>query len=225
MTVRAAWLIVAIIAATLAGCGQAAGTFSPQGPCLADGRAAGAYPDLEALLPRVIGDRSSTIDSGRNCSDSALGTLVTHGVHDVEFAGATLDEGAGNGTVVALFKAGPDQPRLQSAWMQEFYTAGAVKGSKTDNTRTSHPVMDGAGEVFRLDTLNDLSQQTVVVLDGSDLIRIVIVATAVGPDASKAEHDKRVEAAVAAAAAIVEPSQSHAPCGCATPPAASTPAS
>jgi hypothetical protein len=196
---------LAAFAATLAACGQAASTFSPDGACVADGRAAAAYPDLEALVPRDIGGKATTVDSGRNCSDKALGALVGHDIHEVRFAGATLDEGGGDGTVVATFEAGPGQPGLTADEIAEFYTSGAVGSSKTDNTTTTHPSMGDAGVVFRLDTLNDLSQQTVVVLPGETQVRVVIVATAVGPDASKAEHDSRVEAAVAAAASMPAP--------------------
>lgn len=192
---------VVLAAAVLVGCGPAAGTFSPAGACVTDGRGAGAYPDLEALVPQAIGGKAATVDSGRNCSDKALGTLTSHEVHEVRFAGATVDEGQGNGTVVAIFEAADGQPSLSSDWIDEFYLAGALQSGKTDNTTTTHPTMGAAGEVYRIDTLNDLSQQTVVVLPGSARIRVVIVATAVGPDASRAEHDRRVETAVAAAAA------------------------
>jgi hypothetical protein len=198
-------LLLAVLAATLGSCGQAAGTFAPDGACVADGRAAAAYPDLEALVPRDIGGKATTVDSGRNCSDKALGTLVAHDIREVRYAGATLDEGGGDGTVVAIFEAGPGQPSLTAEEIAEFYTSGAVGSSKTGNTITTRPTMGDAGVVFRLDTLNDLSQQTVVVLPGETQVRVVIVATSVGPDASKAAHDARVEAAVAAAAGIPAP--------------------
>jgi hypothetical protein len=199
---------VAVVAAALVACGQAAGTFSPLGACAVDGRAAGAYPQLEALVPHQIGGRPATVDSGRNCSDAALGTLTSDGVHEVRFAGATVDEGQGNGTVVAVFEAAEGQPALTADWIDQFYLAGALQSGKTDNTTTTHPTMGDAGVVFRLDTLNDLSQQTVVVLPDTVRVRVVIVATAVGPDASKAAHDKRVETAVAAAAAMPVPGAS-----------------
>lgn len=190
-----------LVVAMLASCGQAASSFSPDGPCSVDGRAAGAYPALEALVPREIDGRAATVDSGRNCSDKALGTLTSHQVHELRFAGATVDEGQGNGTVVAALEAAPGQPSLSGDWVDELYLSGAVQSGKTDNTTTTHPTMGSAGTVFRLDTLNDLSQQTVVVLPGSGQVRVVIVATAVGPAASRAEHDRRVDVAVAAAAA------------------------
>ena len=132
---------VVLAAAVLVGCGPAAGTFSPAGACVTDGRGAGAYPDLEALVPQAIGGKAATVDSGRNCSDKALGTLTSHEVHEVRFAGATVDEGQGNGTVVAIFEAADGQPSLSSDWIDEFYLAGALQSGKTDNTTTTHPTM------------------------------------------------------------------------------------
>jgi hypothetical protein len=186
-------------------CGAFGPTFSTSGPCLADGRASGAYPDLEARLPRLIGGRpATTIDSGRNCSDAALGTLVGHGVHEVRFAGATWDEGGGNGVSIAIL-ALPDGP-LPVAWAEEFYQAGAVAGKNTSNVETSRPTYPGAGPVFRLDTLNNLSFQTVLVWPDGPLARVVIVATQVGPTASRTVHDARVVEAVGAAALVEQAS-------------------
>ncbi len=217
-------LTTVLILVALPGCGQAAGTFSPVGACTLDGRAAGAYPELEALVPHEVGGKPATVDSGRNCSVQALGTLTSADVHEVHFAGATVDEGQGNGTVVAVFEAADGEPPLMADWIDQFYLAGALQSGKTDNTTTTHPTMGAAGVVFRLDTLNDLSQQTVVVLPDAGRVRVVIVATAVGPDASKAEHDRRVETAVAAAAAMTLPIETGSPCGCTTAPAPSQPA-
>ncbi|HEX5451709.1 MAG TPA: hypothetical protein VFW86_04905, partial [Candidatus Limnocylindrales bacterium] len=68
------------------------------------------------------------------------------------------------------------------------------------NIETSHPTYPGAGTVYRLDTLNDLSFQTVVAWQDVDLVRVVIVATEVDPSASRTVHDARVAEAVGAAA-------------------------
>jgi hypothetical protein len=191
---------VALLVAAVAACGQSASSFSPTGPCTVDGRAAASYLELEALVPRdIAGEPADTIDSGRNCSDRALGTLRTRGITEVRFAGATWDQGDGDGTVVAVFETPAGQPPLEASWIEEFYQAGAVTSSKTDNTRVTRPSIGAAGTVYRLDTLNDLSQQTVVVLPGTPQVRVVIVATRVDPNASRADHDARVEAAVAAA--------------------------
>jgi hypothetical protein len=191
----------AILAVTLAACGQAAGTFSPVGPCLADGRAPGTYPDLEAEVPRSLDGRPATsIDSGRKCSDSALGSLTSHGVTDLRFAGATWSGGSDAGTSIAVLAL--PTGTLPVAWAEEFYGFGAVTGNKTGNIATSRPSFDLVGETFRIDALNDLSFQSVVVWQDGPLVRVVIVATSVDPGASMAAHNAQIAAAVAAAAAV-----------------------
>ena len=182
----------------VAACGLLGPTFSPTGDCLADGRAPGAYPDLEARVPKAISGRpATTVDSGRNCSSDALGSLVDHGVKELRFAGATWDEGNGNGVSIAILSL-PDQD-LPVAWVDDFYQLGAENAKHTGNIETSRPTYPGIGSVFRLDTLNDLSFQTVVIWPDGGLARVVIVATQVSPSASRSVHDARVGEAVGAA--------------------------
>jgi hypothetical protein len=204
-------LVVATLAAMVLGCGAPAGSFSPNGPCVTDGRAPGAYPELEAKLPPTLGGIGpangngsatadlypTTVDSGRNCTEKVLGSLWSHDVRELRFAGATWDAGGGDGTVSALFTTPSGQPSLEAAWMEEFYKSGAQATSKTENIVITRPTIDPAGEVFRLDTLNDLSLQTVVVWPADDGIRVVIVATRVTPDASRQAHNTWVAIAVA----------------------------
>jgi len=197
--------VVAAVAPLLLAACAFGPSFSTSGPCLADGRAPGAYHDLEARIPRTIANRPATsVDSGRNCSDAALGTFVDHGVHEVRFAGATWDEGGGNGVSVAVLSL-PDRA-LPVAWAEEFYQSGAEGGKHTGNIETSRPTYPEAGSTFRLDTLNDLSFQTVVVWADGPIARVVIVATQVGPTASRSVHDARVAEAVGAAILVDEPS-------------------
>jgi hypothetical protein len=193
------------LAAVLAACGVSGATFSTAGPCLADGRAAGAYPDLEALVPtKLAGTAATSTDSGRNCSDRALGTLTAHNVHDLRFAGSTWDLGGGSGTSIAVLAL--PSGALPLEWAEEFYTAGALNGSKTDNVKTSHPTFPGVAEAFRVDALNDLSQQAIVLWQLGDRIGVVIVASHVDPTASMATHEARVLEAVAAAVGVVSAS-------------------
>ena len=189
-----ACLLVAIAAAACAG---AVATFDPGGPCLADGRAAGAYPDLEARLPVTLdGSAPTTVDSGRHCSDSALGSLVAHDLDEVRFAGATWDLGGGTGVSSVVF--GLADGDLPAAWIAEFYEIGARTAKRTENIESSRPAFPGLGETWRLDTLNDLSLQTVVTWGDGGLVRAVLVASAVGPGASRAAHDELVIRAVEA---------------------------
>lgn len=190
-----------ILLAGVAACGQAGATFSTDGPCLADGRAPGTYPMLEARVPHSLGGEAATkVDSGRNCSETALGALATHGVTDLRFAGATWARGNDAGTSIAVL--GLPGGTLPVAWAEEFYGFGAVTGKKTDNIQTSRPSFDTVGETFRIDALNDLSLQSVLLWQDGPLVRVVIVATAVDPGASMAAHDAEIAAAVAAAAAV-----------------------
>jgi len=190
------------VANLVAGCGSAGASFSTSGPCLADGRAPGAYPALEAIVPTSLGGKAPTrLDSGRNCSDTALGSLVAHGVHELLFAGATWDAGAGAGTSIAVL--GLQSDALPVAWVEEFYESGARTASKTDNVTTSRPAFTGVGATFRVDALNDLSYQSIVVWPDGPHVRVVIVASEVSPSASMADHNAQVVAAMATAATFV----------------------
>jgi hypothetical protein len=203
-------LLAIVVAVSLAACAGAA-TFAPDGPCAVDGRAKGAYPDLEKLLPLSLdGAAPNTLDSGRTCSDPALGTLVSHGVHEMRSAGATWDEGGGKATTIAVLSLpGREMP---VAWAEEFYEVGARTAKKTEQITTSRPTIAGR-TVFRLDTLNDLSFQTVAVWHDGIVARVALVATPVNLSASRAMHDARVEAAIGAAASAPPAPASPAPSG------------
>ena len=142
------------------------------------------------------------LDSGANCTPGALGSYSAHGIGELRFAGATWDYGNGDATVTAILATASDQPKLQTAWVEEFYTIGAINGRHTGEVKQSRPTMAGAGPVFRLETLNDLSLQTVVIWPAGPYTRVVIVATTVDPNASREDHDQRVAIAVEVAASM-----------------------
>lgn len=195
---RVLGLAIALVA-LIAGCGSASVSFATSGACLSDGRAPGAYPELEALVPTTLaGKPPTTLDSGRNCSDKALGSLITHSVTELHFGGATWDGGGGAGTSIAVLALPAGS--LPIAWVEEFYEAGARTASKTDNVTTSRPTFAGVGAAFRVDALNDLSFQSIVVWPDGPGVRVVIVASPVSPSASLAAHDAQVAAAMATAA-------------------------
>jgi hypothetical protein len=180
--------------------GSCAASPTPAAGACVDARAPGANPSLENLLPSRLADAPpTTVDSGANCSADALTTLRAHGVTELDFAGATWDAGNGVATSVAVL-ALPAAAPLPVAWVEEFYEVGARSGKKTDNVSVSRPAIPSVGAVYRLDALNDLSFQSVVVWPDGPVVRVVIVASPVNPSASRAEHDSRVEAAVQAAA-------------------------
>ena len=184
-----------------AACGGSVASFSPTGTCGADGKVPGAYPALEARLPKDFsGQPPTTVDSGRHCSTEALGSLITHHAAGIEFAGATWDLGGGTGVTSALFSLpGADLP---ADWIAEFYEIGARTAKRTGNITTSRPVFDGTGATWRLDTLNDLSLQSVVTWQEGAIVRVVLVATTVSPSASRSAHDDLVTKAVVATVAV-----------------------
>ncbi len=202
-------LLVAL-ATLLAACTPDQLAANPLGPCGDDARAAGGYPELEALVPRQLGAEARApdrVDSGRNCSDATLGTLKSHGVTELRFAGATWN-GTGSsseGTVIAVLATPSWVPALEAAWVAEFYEAGARAGKKTDNIEVKRRDVDGVGEVFWLDVLNDLSFQSVVTWQAEGRTNVVIVATDVAPLKDRAAHNATVAEAVRAAAMPAAP--------------------
>jgi hypothetical protein len=147
------------MAVILAACSTtAAASFNPTGPCAVDGRVAGAYPDLEALIPKALGAKSpSTLDSGRNCSATNLGTLATHGLTEVRFAGGVWPDGSQAALTLAVFQA----PGLQSDWIGEWYEASARAARQTGNIKISKPTVGGR-PANRMDLVNGESTQTVI---------------------------------------------------------------
>ena len=91
---------------------------------------------------------------------------------------------------------------LPADWISEFYDIGARTAKRTENIETSSPVVPGAGRVFRLDTLNDLSLQTVLVWQDGPVVRVVLVGTPVSPSATRTAHDDLVDRAAAATVAV-----------------------
>ena len=185
----------------VAACGAPEPSFPATSSCPEQPRAAGTIPDLERLVPADLDGRAAdTVDSGWNCLPSTLGSYATHGVTRLEFGGATWDDGNGNGSVAAIFRSVSGDPALQAGWVEEFYEDGARASTKTENIEITHPSLPGAGAVYRLETLNDLSLQTIVIWPGDAGVHVVLVATTVDPGASRDAHNARVSQVVEAAA-------------------------
>jgi hypothetical protein len=193
-------ILAALLLVGLGACTGAAPSFDPAGPCVVDGRpvdgrAAGAYPELEALVPaRFDGRGPDRLDSGRNCSERNMGTMLARGIRELRFAGGLWEVGQRSGVSLAVFQA----DGLTAPIMFEFYETGARTAPKTDAIETADVSVGGiAGR--RLDTLNDESYQTVVVWAGTDgLVRVVLVGSDVRETQTRAVHDARIEAALAA---------------------------
>ncbi|OGO55993.1 MAG: hypothetical protein A2V85_04250 [Chloroflexi bacterium RBG_16_72_14] len=190
----AAVLLVAVLGAAVADCGGSSIpviSFDPASACTTDGRMAGAYPDLEAVLPTsYLAEAPDSVDSGRNCTPEALGTLAAAAIDEVRFAGATWDLGGGTALTVAAFEADGLTPAL----MIEFYETTARANRKTEKLVSSQArVGDRAGR--RLDVLqSDGTGQTIVAWpSGVDGRVSVLLAADLG--------DTRVLAALEAFAA------------------------
>lgn len=148
--------------------------FDPSAPCTTDGRRAGAYPELEAVLPPALeGVAPSTVDSGRSCTSEALGSLYEHGIRELRFAGATWDRGSEQGVTYAVFEAAG----LDPAALIEFYETGARATGRAEALRVGPWEVAGEAGV-RLDTIHRSVGQTIVAwsADEPGRVRVVLVS-------------------------------------------------
>jgi hypothetical protein len=180
-------LAALVVSVVLAACSAPAASFDPAGPCVADGSAPGAYPDLEARIPTTYEDRGpETLDSGRNCTAANLGSLGVAGFDEIRFAGGTWDFGGNRAAALVVFSA----PGLTASAITDFYRESAEAANRTQVTGASTPTM--AGEpVFRLDSTTGSRIQTVVAWPAADPDVVNVVITNDLPD-------PKIEAAVAA---------------------------
>jgi hypothetical protein len=197
---RALFAALTLAVAALAGCSASGGSsFDPAAPCTADAQRPGAYPELEAELPATFeGEPPVRRDSGRNCSDAALGTLASHGIEELRFAGALWETGRRSGVTLAVFSA----RGLTAERLAEFYEAGARDARKTQNVTTGMLRVKGVTG-HRLDTLNDESYQSILAFESGreGLVRAVLVASDVREVGTMDEHEDVVRRAAKAALA------------------------
>jgi hypothetical protein len=187
--------VVAVVLVAIAASACAGPKFDPSGPCTGDGRAPGAYPELERLIPDRFDTAAPTVlDSGRNCAAASLGSLASHQVGELRFAGGQWHLGDRSGVTMAVLTS---PTGLDAAWVDEFYESSARVANHTENV-SAGPARIGGVEAFRVETLNDqTSFQTVVVWAGKAAIDVVIVASDVNEVGSRAAHDQIVDRAVA----------------------------
>jgi hypothetical protein len=190
----AALAVVGILALALAGC--TAGSFDPTGPCTIDGSSAGAYPEMEAQVPRAFrGTAPAQVDSGRTCTTRGLGALTSHGITELRFAGSTWSTGTDSGLTLALFRSEGPAP-LTVDWLTEFYEVGAKSGKNVESVTPSDMHVDGSVMGRRIDVLNGESFQTVVVWERGGRIEAAIVANFVREIQTREAHDAIVRDAV-----------------------------
>jgi hypothetical protein len=180
MRVTAALLAGLALALGVAACGRETpvASFDPASACETDGRFAGAYPDLEALLPTAFeGQAPDTVDSGRSCTDAALGSLAAAGVDGLRFAGATWALGGTSGATVAVFEG----DGLDAAKLLAFYEDGARAARRTEKLQVSDTTVGGTA-AKRLDVLgSDGTGQTIVTWPADEPGRVnALLAADVG---------------------------------------------
>lgn len=186
--------LATLLVAVLAGC--AGQPFDPSGPCTADGSAPGAYPDLEAAVPTTFDGRGpDDLDSGRACTTAGLGTLATHAVDELRFAGATWERGSDSGVSLAIF-TDPNGPALTPAWVAEFYETGARGGKKVESVAAADYPISPTLTARRIDVLNGESFQTIVVYERDGQIAVALVADSIREIQTKAAHDLVVQQAI-----------------------------
>ena len=187
--------VVAVVAASLlVGCGGQ--PFDPTGPCTTDGSAKAAYPELEAVVPAVFrGAPPNDLDSGRACTPAGLGTLATHGVDELRFAGATWEVASDSGVSLAVF-TDPSGPALQPAWVVEFYETGARAGKKVESVTAGDYAVSDQISGRRIDVLNGESYQTIVVWERNGQIAVALVANSIRRVETKEAHEVDVRAAI-----------------------------
>jgi hypothetical protein len=180
-------LMALVLIAVLAACSAPAASFDPNGPCRGDGSAPGAYPDMEARIPTTYEERApDTLDSGRNCTPTNLGSLAAAGFDEIRFAGGTWSFGGNRAAALVVFSA----PGLTAQAIADFYRESAQGANRTQITGASTPTMAGES-VFRLDSKTGERIQTVVTWPAADPDFVNVVITNDLPD-------PKIEAAIAA---------------------------
>ncbi len=157
----AAIAIAALLAAAvLSGCGAPApASFDPAQPCTQDYQGAGAYPELEAIVPPSWdGQPAGELNSGRTCQPGSLGSLLDHGIHELRFAGATWRFADGVGMTIAVFEG----EGLDTARIMEFYRKGAKEAGRTDQSSQTD-ITVGTTPALRFDATDPDGKRLLVV--------------------------------------------------------------
>jgi hypothetical protein len=189
-------LVLALLVAILSLLVACAAPFDPTGPCTGDGTAAGAYPDLEAQVPRSFrGNAPSQVDSGRACTTDGLGTLKGHGITEIRYAGSTWTTGTQSGLSLAMFQSQSPTP-LTRDLLIEFYETGAKAGKDVQSVDTTDYQVDPSTMGRRIDVLNGESFQSVVVWERGGRVETAIVADFIREIQTRAAHDVVVRGAV-----------------------------
>jgi hypothetical protein len=163
---------LALLAAALllisVGCGSGAATSrpDPDAPCAGadEQRAAGLYPDLEALLPARLpnGEVVRDVQSGRYCSARTLGSLLGTGIAELRFAGGQLSPAADQGVALTVYTA----PGLTLDALADSFAQGAGQARRVTGVRASELQVGGA-RAIRIDAYNAGEPRVVVVWESA----------------------------------------------------------
>lgn len=170
---------IALALVIVAGCAGPTGpaSFDPAQPCngAPEQRMAGAFPELEAILPAALdGVAPTSRASGRFCSADTLGKLYDDGFHEVRYGAATWDRGSGKGVSLVVYEA----DGLTADAVYDSFLAGAQANSKTHDLTTREMTVGGT-TARRFDFLNgDSSFQRVVVWPGDRAGRVRVLLAA-----------------------------------------------
>jgi hypothetical protein len=173
LTIAAA-LVAALL---LAGCAEPAATsFDPAAPCAGAARQQmpGAYPDLEARVPRQLDGRAAgSRDSGRFCAKETLGSVYDAGVAEVRFGGSIWEVGERGGVQMAVFEGAGLTPELYAAE----YRRAAEQDRATEAVKATTLEVDGR-PAWRIDVVNSNSRQAIVVWGSADgaVVQVVVAA-------------------------------------------------
>lgn len=163
-------------------------SFDASTPCNGtDATASGAYPALEAMLPRTLtGRRATTVNSGRYCSAAKLGTLESRGIHELHFAGAQFESADGESGMALVVYQGNG---LSASLMADAFLAGAAGAKYTADIGKQSVTIDGQPG-FRIDALNNGSRQSVLFWPSADgsVVKAIIASDASEAGISDAEQ-------------------------------------
>jgi hypothetical protein len=183
---RALPIVVILVAGALLGACQAdpdaPASFNPAAACNgADSQImAGAYPELEALLPTSLaGVAPTSLVSGRFCSATTLGSLYTSGIRETHFGSAVWNRNGGSGIQMTIMEA----PGLTVDNAIQSYGYGAANAPKVHLLTSKDVTVNGiAGK--RLDIENDDFQQEVIIwpTDVAGRLHILIGSNVHPPD-------------------------------------------
>ena len=180
--------LAGVLAAGLSACGSdPVASFDPTAPCPSEGRAVGAYPDLEGRVPGTYEGRGpDQLDSGRHCTPASLVSLATAGFDEVRFAGGTWDFGGIRAAALVVFQA----PDLTADHIAKFYATSARAANRTQVIGQSTPAVDGRPG-HRLDSRTGERTQTVISWPSAEPGTVNVVITNDLPD-------PKIEAAIEA---------------------------